>query len=103
MNRQIVDKYISNVVHKNKSCCGVQSPGLPENKSDSAVMNRSPPKRLPGGARISPYRRRGFLGMPKEAEKLQLNMLYAESNKNSQELEPYPSTRQGSGSLSPAV
>ncbi|KAL4368377.1 hypothetical protein GQ457_05G028600 [Hibiscus cannabinus] len=75
-------------------------------------MNRSPPERLPGGARISPYRRErprsplgggGFLGMPKEAEKLKVNMLYAESNKNSQELVPYPSTRQGSGSLSPAL
>ncbi|KAK8675539.1 hypothetical protein V6N13_033605 [Hibiscus sabdariffa] len=75
-------------------------------------MNRSPPKRIPGGARISPYRRErprspfregGFLGMPKDVEKLKVNMLYAESNKNLQELVPYPSTRQGSCSLSPAL
>ncbi|GMJ14723.1 hypothetical protein like AT1G29240 [Hibiscus trionum] len=37
-NRQIVETYICDVVHKNKSCCGVRSPGLPENKSNSAVL-----------------------------------------------------------------
>ncbi|XWS18511.1 hypothetical protein CRYUN_Cryun32bG0050000 [Craigia yunnanensis] len=150
----ILEKHAWDVVHKNKSDSGVQSPfpenksdnavqspGLPEDKSDVGVqsprlpeigkkltcrsnrftssndqqiVNRSPPKRLPDGARISPYRRerpqspflgRGFLGMPKEAEKFNANMLvrYTRSNNNSQGLVPYQSTRQGSGSLSPAV
>ncbi|XWS12510.1 hypothetical protein CRYUN_Cryun37aG0095400 [Craigia yunnanensis] len=126
---------------ENKSEGAVQSPRLPEDKSDIGVqltrlpeigkkltcrsnrftssndqqiVNRSPPKRLPGGARISPYRRErpqspfrggGFLGMPIEAEKFKANMLvkYTGSNNNSRELVPYQSTRKGSGSLNPAV
>ncbi|KAK6264604.1 Protein of unknown function DUF688 - like 6 [Theobroma cacao] len=112
---------------ENKLSGGVQSPRLPEigkkmtcgsnqftNSGDQQIVNRSPPKRLPGSARISPYRRErpqspfrggGFLGMPKEAEKFKANMLikYTKSNNNSQELVPYQSTRQGSGALSPAV
>ncbi|XWS19708.1 hypothetical protein CRYUN_Cryun31cG0039200 [Craigia yunnanensis] len=111
----------------NKSDIGVQSHRLPEigkkltcgsnrftNSSDLQIVNRSPPKRLPGGSHISPYRRErpqspfrggGFLGMPKEAEKFKAHMLvkYTRSNNNSQELALYQSTRQGSGSLSPAV
>ncbi|XVE51470.1 hypothetical protein DITRI_Ditri02bG0043400 [Diplodiscus trichospermus] len=111
----------------NKSDIGLQSPRLPEirkkltcgsnqftNSNDLQIVNGSPPKRLPGGSRISPYRRErpqspfrggGFLGMPKEAEKFKANMLvkYTRSNNKSQELVPYQSTRQGSGSLSPAV
>ncbi|XVF25637.1 hypothetical protein REPUB_Repub13aG0230500 [Reevesia pubescens] len=152
---QILEKHALDVVHKKKSYSGVQSPRLPENRSNNAVqlhllledksdtgvqsprlpeigkkltcgsnqftssndqqiVNRSPPKKLPGSARISPYRRErpqspfrggGFLGMPKEAEKYKANMLvkYMRSNNNSQELVPYQSTRQGSGFLSPAV
>ncbi|XP_022724796.1 uncharacterized protein LOC111281333 [Durio zibethinus] len=152
---QIVEKHAWDVVHKNKSVIGVQSPRLPENKLDSAVqsprlpedkfdigvqfprlpeigkkltcqsnrftssndqqiVNRSPPKKLPDGAHISPYRRArpqspfrggGFLGMPKEAEKFKANMLVkcTRSNNNSQEVVPYQSTRKGLGSLRPAV
>ncbi|XVF27488.1 hypothetical protein REPUB_Repub14bG0111700 [Reevesia pubescens] len=114
---------------EDKSDSGVQSPRLPEigkkltcgsnrftSSNDQQVVNRSPPKRLPGSSRISPYRRErpqspfrggGFLGMPKEAAKLKANMLvkYTRSDNNSQELVPYQiqSTRQGSGCLSPAV
>ncbi|XP_022739112.1 uncharacterized protein LOC111291570 [Durio zibethinus] len=154
-NSQIVEKHAWDVVHKNKSDSGVQTPRFLQNESDSAVqlpwlpedksdngvqspripeigkkltcgsnqfarsndqqiVNRSLSRRLPGGARISPYRRErpqspfrggGFLGMPKEAEKFKANMLvkYTKSNNNSQELVPYQSTRQGLGSLSPAV
>ncbi|XWS15842.1 hypothetical protein CRYUN_Cryun34aG0036400 [Craigia yunnanensis] len=111
----------------NKSDIVVQSPRLPEigkklmcgsnrftNSTEQQIVNRLPPKGLPGGSRISPYRRErpqspfhggGFLGMPKEAEKFKANMLvkYTRSNNNSHELVPYQSTRQGSGSLSPAV
>ncbi|XVF40325.1 hypothetical protein PTKIN_Ptkin01aG0104400 [Pterospermum kingtungense] len=154
---EILEKHAWDVVHKNKSNGGVQSPRLPKNQSDSAVqsprlpedksaigvqfprlpeigkkltcrsnrfissndlqlqiVNKSPPSRLPGSARISPYHRErpqspfrggGFLGLPKEAEKFKSNMLvkYTRSNNNSQELVPYQGTRQGSGSQSPAV
>ncbi|KAE8714999.1 Xylem bark cysteine peptidase 3 isoform 1 [Hibiscus syriacus] len=150
-NGQIVEQNICDFVYKNKSCCGVQSPGFSENKSDSAaqslrlledksdngvqsprlseirknmacgsnhfassndqqIINRSPPERLAGGARISPYRRErprspfgreGFLGMPKKADRFKANVFYGKSNDNSQELITYPRTRQGS--MSPAV
>ncbi|OMO76216.1 hypothetical protein CCACVL1_15829 [Corchorus capsularis] len=120
---------------ENKAVNGVQSPKRVTcesnrftNPNEQQVVNRSPPKKPPGSARISPYRRErpqspfrggGFLGMPKEAdqkyngmpkeaEKYKANMLvkYSRSNNNnnnSQELVPYQSTRQHSGSLSPAI
>ncbi|XVE88211.1 hypothetical protein DITRI_Ditri19aG0050700 [Diplodiscus trichospermus] len=151
---QILERHAWDFVHKKKSDSGVQSLGLPENKSDGAqlprlsedksdigvrfpslpgiakkltcrsnrftssndlqIVNCSPPKRLPGGGRISPYHRErsisrfrgeGFCGMPKEAEKFKTNMLinYTRSNNSSQELVPYQSTREGLGSQSPAV
>ncbi|XP_039036168.1 uncharacterized protein LOC120172901 [Hibiscus syriacus] len=82
--------------------------------NDEQIANRSPLKRLPSSGRICPYRRErpqspfhggGFLGLPKEAEKYKVNMMvkYTRSNNNSQELIPYRSTGQGSGSPSPAV
>ncbi|GMI77677.1 hypothetical protein like AT1G29240 [Hibiscus trionum] len=82
--------------------------------NDQQMVNRSPPKMLPGSGRISPYRRErpqspfrggGFLGLPKEAEKYKGNMMvkYTRSNNNSPELVRYQSTEQGSDSPSPAV
>ncbi|KAG4178346.1 hypothetical protein ERO13_A10G036500v2 [Gossypium hirsutum] len=112
---------------RDKPNSDVQSPRLPEigkelicvsnqfsSSNDQQIVYKSPPKKLPGSARISPYRRErpqspfrggGFLGMPKEAEKYKANMMvkYTRSNNNSQELVPYQCSRQGSGPLSPAV
>ncbi|GMI82296.1 hypothetical protein like AT1G29240 [Hibiscus trionum] len=100
---------------EDKSDIGVESHRLPEigeklscgssrfsSSNDLQMVTWLPPERPTGSVRIPPYRRErpqspfsggGFLGMPKEAEKLKPHMLvkYTNSSNSSLELVPYQS------------